>query len=60
MCNEFYYKENKDWKPLHSLFRLTAIWSFYKGRARKHQRKSLNNESVDNGLTNDNTPKMAK
>lgn len=60
MCNEFYYKENKDCKSLHSLFRITAIWSFSKGKVRKHQTKSLNNESLDDGLTNDNTPKMAK
>ena len=58
-CEGLSYKENKDWKPLHSMVRLTATWSFSKGKARRHQRKSLNNEYTDDGLTNDNTPKMA-
>lgn len=58
-CEGFSYKENKDWKPLHSMVRLTATWSFSKVKARRHQRKSLNNEYTDDGLTNDNTPKMA-
>lgn len=58
-CKGFSYKEDKDWKPLHSMVRLTATWSFSKGKARRHQRKSLNNEYTDDGLTNDNTPKMA-
>lgn len=59
LCTDFSYKENKDWKSLHSLIRLTATWSFSKGKARRHLRKTLHNENTDDGLTNDNTPKMA-
>lgn len=55
-CESFNYRDNNCWKPLHYNFQLTATWSFSKGKARRHARKTLNNSSSDNGLTRDNTP----
>lgn len=55
---DFSYLERKDWKPLRNLVRLNISYSFSIGKARKHDRKFLNNESFDNGLTDRNKVKM--
>lgn len=54
----FEYKERSDWRPLRTLFRLSATWSFSKGKARRHASRNLNNSFNDNGLNDYNKPQM--
>ena len=56
----FEYKERSDWRPLRTLFRLSATWSFSKGKARRHASRNLNNSFNDNGLNEYNKPQMPK
>ena len=57
----FRYYENKDWKPLQHMVRLTATYTFSIGKSRRHDSKILNESSKDNtGLGKFNTPQMSK
>lgn len=57
----FRYYENKDWKPLHHMVRLTATYTFSIGKSRRHDGKILNESSKNNtGLGKFNTPQMSK
>lgn len=57
----FRYYENKDWRPLHHMVRLTATYTFSVGKSRRHDGKILNESSKDNtGLGKFNTPQIAK
>ena len=55
---DFSYKERTDWKPLRNLAKINVTYTFAIGKARKHDRKSLNNESTETGLTKNNKPQM--
>ncbi|MGN0215072.1 MAG: hypothetical protein ACI4BG_00895 [Prevotella sp.] len=56
----FQYREESTWKPLKSMFSLTATWSFSRGRSRQHPSKSLNNSYDDDGLNQYNRPEAAQ
>lgn len=57
----FRYYENKDWRPLHHMVRLTATYTFSVGKSRRHDGKILNESSKNNtGLGKFNTPQIAK
>ena len=42
------YNENKDWKPLQHMARLTATYTFSVGKSRRHDGKILTESSKDN------------
>lgn len=52
--------EVEDWQPLHTMFSLTATYSFSVGRSRRHGSKMISESSDDNGLTRYNTPQELK
>ena len=55
------YNENKDWKPLQHMARLTATYTFSVGKSRRHDGKILIESSKDNtGLGKFNTPQISK
>ena len=55
------YNENKDWKPLLHMARLTATYTFSVGKSRRHDGKILIESSKDNtGLGKFNTPQISK
>lgn len=55
------YNENKDWKPLQHMVRLTATYTFSVGKSRRHDGKILTESSKDNtGLGKFNTPQISK
>ena len=55
-AGDFRMLENSDWRPLHSMVRLSATYSFSIGKSRSHGYKMLYESSNDNGLNQYNTP----
>lgn len=56
----FQYNQNSDWRPFHTVFCITATWSFSKGKMRHRDIQTPNSSFNDNGLTKFNEPKAVK
>ncbi|MGM9846888.1 MAG: hypothetical protein ACI31F_02945 [Muribaculaceae bacterium] len=57
---KFRYYNDIEYSDLHTLFRLSASYSFSVGKARRHDTKKLNNQDIDTGLGKYNQPEIPK
>ena len=48
--NGFNYKINSDFKPLHNLVQINAVYSFSVGRSRRHVQKQISGVEAESGL----------